>query len=129
MDIGAVESLYKETEPLGLRTLLVEPGRFRTKLLSESNLKAKKSQVTEYASASETHMNFLSAADFTQPGNPEKFVRLVLDLVRVEGVAEGRTIPFRLPVGTDSYEEIRAKIQDVEKLLEEWQPIITSTDY
>jgi hypothetical protein len=64
-----------------------------------------------------------------QPGNPERFVEIVLDLVRQEGCAEGKSIPFRLPVGKDAVEEIGAKVRDVLETMQEWDSIITETDY
>ncbi|KAF5707747.1 short-chain oxidoreductase [Fusarium mundagurra] len=126
---GVVESLHNETKFLGLRTLLMEPGRFRTPLLSTGHLQPKQSQIPDYQSASEIYHNHLHGGDLQQPGNPEKFVKIVLDLVREEGCAQGKTIPFRLPVGKDAVEEIRAKARDVLETMQEWDSIITETDY
>lgn len=127
--LGIVESLHKETQPLGLRTLLMEPGRFRTSLLSATNLKFKQSQISDYETASESHGEHLHSEDLKQPGNPEMFVRLVVDLVRQEGCAEGKVFPFRLPVGRDAVEEISLKLRETVDVLREWKDIITSTDY
>ncbi|KAG5747075.1 hypothetical protein H9Q70_010233 [Fusarium xylarioides] len=126
---GVVESLHNETKSLGLRTLLMEPGRFRTPLLSTGHLQPKQSKIPDYESASETHHDHLHGGDLKQPGNPEKFVKIVLDLVRQEGCAQGITIPFRLPVGKDAVEEIGAKARDVLETMQEWDSIITETDY
>ncbi|KAL5585627.1 hypothetical protein FOVSG1_015016 [Fusarium oxysporum f. sp. vasinfectum] len=126
---GVVESLHNETKPLGLRTLLMEPGRFRTPLLSTGHLRSKQSQIPDYESASETHHGHLHGGDLKQPGNPEKFVTIVLDLVRQEGCAQAKSIPFRLPVGKDAVEEIGAKARDVLGTMQEWDSIITETDY
>ncbi|KAF5967124.1 hypothetical protein FBULB1_11329 [Fusarium bulbicola] len=126
---GVVESLHNETKALGLRTLLMEPGRFRTPLLLTGHLQSKQSQIPDYESASEIHHNHLHVGDLKQPGNPEKFVAIVLDLVRREGCAQGKSIPFRLPVGKDAVEEIGAKVKDVLETMQEWDSIITETDY
>ncbi|CEI68015.1 unnamed protein product [Fusarium venenatum] len=126
---GVVESLHNETKSLGLRTLLMEPGRFRTPLLSTGHLRAKQSQIPDYQSASETHHGHLHGGDLKQPGNPEKFVAVVLDLVKKEGCAQGKTIPFRLPVGKDAVEEIGAKVGDILEIMKEWDSVITETDY
>lgn len=127
--LGIVESLHKETQPLSLRTLLIEPSRFRTSLLSATNLKFKQSQISDYEKASEPHGDHLHSEDLKQPGNPKMFVRLVVDLARQEGCAEGKVIPFRLPVGRDAVEEIDFKLRETMDVLRGWNDIITSTDY
>lgn len=124
-----MESLHNETKSLGIRTLLMEPGRFRTSLLSTTNLKSTQSQLQEYEAASATHCAHLKSEDYNQPGDPRKFVKLVLDLVRQEGCAKGKNVPFRLPVGRDAVEEIGLKLSEMGNVLEEWDSIISSTDY
>lgn len=71
----------------------------------------------------------LAKEDRAQPGDPEKAVEIILDLVRKEGCAEGRDVPFRLPLGTDSFGTMKEKCEEVLKLLEEWGPVILSTNY
>ncbi|KFZ17847.1 hypothetical protein V502_04380 [Pseudogymnoascus sp. VKM F-4520 (FW-2644)] len=126
---GIVESLYQETAHLGITPLLIEPGRFRTKLLSSGNMKVAASTVPEYAEAYGAQLDFLASEDQAQPGDPAKLVKIILDLVRREGVAEGREIPLRLPLGADVYGDIKAKCEKTLKLLEEWESTIRSTDY
>ncbi|OBS20356.1 hypothetical protein FPOA_06728 [Fusarium poae] len=126
---GVVESLHNETKSLGLRTLLMEPGRFRTPLLSTGHLQPKQSQIPDYESASKTHHGYLHGGDLAQPGNPEKFVKVVLDMVRGEGFAQGKHVPFRLPVGKDAVQEIGAKARDILDVMHEWDSVITETDY
>ena len=67
---GAVESLWKETKHLGIRTLLIEPGRFRTKLLSDQNMKAAASKVPEYVEASKAQLAGLAKEYQAEPGDP-----------------------------------------------------------
>jgi len=126
---GIVESLWRETSPLGIKTLLIEPGRFRTKLLSSGNMKAVSTEIPEYKDFSKTLLDGLAKADRMQPGDPVKLVEIVLDLVRQEGTAEGKEIPFRLPLGSDCYNDVKAKCEETLKLLKEWEPMIRSTDY
>lgn len=127
--LGIVEGLQRETEHLGIKTLLIEPGRFRTKLLSSGNLKAVVSSIPEYEEMSKTLRNQLAGEDQNQPGDPVKLVGIILDLVRGEGVAAGREVPFRLPLGTDCYADLKAKCEETLRLLEEWGPVIRSTDF
>jgi hypothetical protein len=64
-----------------------------------------------------------------QDGDPVMLVNIVLDLVRGEGVAEGKDNPFRLPVGKDCHDDIKSKGEETLRLLEVWGPVIKSTDY
>lgn len=129
VSIGIVEGLWRETAPLGIKTLLFEPGRFRTKLLSSDNMKATTSTIAEYAEFSESLLGQLAKEDRRQPGDPVKLVEIILDIVRQEGIAKGRNIPFRLPLGTDCYTDIKSKCEETLKLLKEWEYTIKSTDY
>ncbi|CZR50359.1 related to ketoreductases [Phialocephala subalpina] len=113
---------------LGIKTLLIEPGRFRTKLLSKNKMKAVISTIPEYAEFSKTRVATLSKEDQAQPGDPVKLVETILDLVRQEGITEGREVPFRLPLGRDVYGDMKTKCEETLKLLEEWKTTIRSTD-
>ncbi|KAH8886425.1 NAD(P)-binding protein, partial [Thozetella sp. PMI_491] len=126
---GFVESLRDETESLGIKNLLVEPGRFRTHLLSPGNLKVGISKIPDYVKGSQAHADALAASDRAQAGDPSKGVEVIIDLVRGEGCAANKTVPFRIPLGTDSYDTIKDKCDESLKLLEEWKPTIVSTDY
>ncbi|KAH7413980.1 hypothetical protein DE146DRAFT_14094 [Phaeosphaeria sp. MPI-PUGE-AT-0046c] len=125
---GIVEGLHAETAHLGLKTLLVEPGRFRTNLLSSSNMKARLSDIAEYAESSRAQMTGLAGEDQKQPGDPAKLVEIVLDLVRGEGVAQGMEVPFRLPLGVDCYTDIKEKCEATLAMLETWKNVARSTD-
>jgi len=128
-EIGLVEALGRETAHMGIRSLLVEPGRFRTKLLSTGNLDVVQSAIPEYCEASKDFVHGLAMEDQTQPGNTEKAVEIILDLVRKEGCATGREVPFRIPLGTDCYESIEEKCEATLRLLDDWKTVIKSTDY
>ncbi|KAK7428000.1 hypothetical protein QQZ08_005431 [Neonectria magnoliae] len=125
---GMVESLSRETEPFGIRSLLIEPGRFRTELLSSSNLKMVQSTIKDYAQRSKEFDEMLASANGTQEGDPEKGVSIILDLVHREGVAKGKEMPIRLALGPDAYDLIKGKCQETLKILEDWKDVTCSTD-
>ncbi|KAK0124111.1 hypothetical protein ONS95_009094 [Cadophora gregata] len=125
---GMVESLQQEVSPFGIRTLLMEPGRFRTQLLSSQNMKTVQSAISDYSQLSSARISGLEGEDRKQPGDPVKFVEYVLDLVRGEGVAEGREVPSRLPLGKDVFDDVKRKCEETLRLLEEWKEIIRGTD-
>ncbi|KAK7961759.1 uncharacterized protein PG986_002584 [Apiospora aurea] len=116
---GIAEALHNETETqhLGLRTLLVEPGRFRTKLLSAGNRQAATSKFPEYAELSQELIQHLAEEDQAQQGDPDKLVRILVDMVRREGCAAGKEVPFRLPIGVDMVADVREKCESTLALL------------
>lgn len=91
-------------------------------------MKAYQSTIPDYVEFSETFLAGLAKEDQAQPGDPVKLVKIILDIVRGEGVAQGRTTPFRLPLGVDVYDDIKAKCEETLKLLEDWSDVIKSTD-
>ncbi|KAF2107052.1 hypothetical protein BDV96DRAFT_506887 [Lophiotrema nucula] len=125
---GAVEALRNETANLGIKTLIMEPGRFRTLLLSSNNLKASRSTESRPAEYEEK-LEGLGKEDQRQPGDPKKFVEITIDVVREEGFAKGREVPFRLPLGIDCYDDVKSKCEETLRLLEEWKDVTTSTDF
>ena len=87
------------------------------------------SEIDDYADRSAAFLKMLEEEDMSQPGDPEKGVRVMIDLVRMEGCALDRKPPFRLPLGTDCYESIRDKCEATLALLKEWEGVIKGTDY
>ncbi len=92
-------------------------------------MKAATTQVAEYAKTNETRLEGLAREDQSQPGDPVKLTEIVVDLVRREGIANGREVPFRLPLGIDCFDEIKAKCEETMKLLEDWKDVIRGTDH
>lgn len=123
-----VESLNKEVRSLGLRTLLIEPGFFRTDLLAQGNLKTVESSITDYIESSKAFNKLLVDKNHAQSGDPKKGVAIIVDLVRQEGVAKDKTVPLRMPLGPDAYEVIKNKCDKTINLLEDWKHVISSTD-
>lgn len=124
-----MESLSRETEAFGLKTLLIEPGRFRTKLLSPGNLQVMQSKIPDYAEASREHANGLAKEDQTQPGDTQKAAKIIVDLVRKEGCAAAKDVPFRFPLGPDCFSTIKEKCEETLNLLQEWKDVINSTNH
>ncbi len=87
------------------------------------------SKIPDYAEKSKAFLKMLEGEDMAQPGDPEKGIKVVIDLVRKEGCAVGREVPFRLPLGADCYDDIKEKCEETLKLLRDWQHVIKGTDY
>ncbi|KAF2108973.1 hypothetical protein BDV96DRAFT_586312 [Lophiotrema nucula] len=126
---GVAESMKLETESFGIRSHLFQLGHYRTKLLSTDNYKAVPRTVDAYKALNDMIYGFLGQADSNQPGDPEKAVNIMIDIVKEEGVAEGKTQPLRLPIGKDALGTLRNKYVKYLELCNEWEDVITSTDY
>ncbi len=124
-----MESLRWEVEPLGIKTLLIDLGRHRTKFLSDENVKFVPTKIEDYKAASRDFRAGIAKEDRAQPADPEKSCKIILDLVRNEGIAIGKEIPFRLPLGVDSFDTIKEESEDALKLLEDWGFVIKSTEF
>ena len=124
--------LEMEVAPLGIRCLCPELGHFRTPVLSPAggNLRATTtSKFNEYAELLGTVMALRASLDGNQPGDPKKAVELMVDLVKGEGCAAGKTVPLRLPIGRDAREAIKVTCEEMLKTIEEWKDVIDSTDF
>ena len=63
-----------------------------------------------------------------EPGDSVKAVELMIELVKETGIAGGKTVPLRVPIGTDGLERVRAKCQETLKICDEWEQVAKSTD-
>src|SRR6476469_8123092 len=82
---GWLESLSPEVAPFGIRTMLVEPGFFRTELLSPESTKYAESSIEDYAERTEQTVAGWKGMDGLQGGDPAK---LADALVRLASQAE-----------------------------------------
>ncbi len=67
-------------------------------------------------------MNLFSAYNTNQPGDPKKGVQVMLDVVRGEGVAQGKEFPKSLLLGSDCFGSVQKQLDDYLKLQSEWKP-------
>ena len=113
----------------GIQSVLFEPGYYRTKVHTEGNLKFEPLSISEYSQLHNALQAGVAAVDGNQPGDPEKAAERMVDVVRREGMAAGKEIPLRMPLGRDAMDQVRNKCLNTLKILEEWEPLIVSTDF
>jgi len=100
---GWMESLTPEVAPFGIRTMLVEPGYFRTALLTEESTKYPEPSIEDYAEKTRATVAAWKAMNGKQPGDPAKLAKTLVQLA-------GRTEPpLRWPAGADAVEAIEQK--------------------
>ncbi|KAI0410583.1 NAD(P)-binding protein [Xylaria grammica] len=126
---GAVECLAQELALLApeIKVLLVEPGIFRTHVFS--NITYAPERVPEYAEFNASVRAFMASVIGNEPGDATKAVAVMINLVNGTGVAAGKTIPLRVPLGSDGLAVIRAKGDSIVQICDEWEEVAKSTDY
>jgi NAD(P)-dependent dehydrogenase (short-subunit alcohol dehydrogenase family) len=100
---GWMESLAPEIAPFGIRTMLVEPGFFRTELLSNDSTTFAKPSIDDYAERARETVAAWSRMDGKQGGDPAK---LADALIHLAGLEEP---PARFAAGADAVATFEAK--------------------
>jgi NAD(P)-dependent dehydrogenase (short-subunit alcohol dehydrogenase family) len=100
---GWMESLTPEIAPFGIRTMLVEPGFFRTELLSRDSTTFAAPAIDDYRQRTEETVAAWSAMNGKQSGDPAKLAAALVELIsRAEP-------PARFPAGADAVQAFEAK--------------------
>jgi NAD(P)-dependent dehydrogenase (short-subunit alcohol dehydrogenase family) len=102
---GWMESLAPEVAPFGIRTMLVEPGFFRTELLTPESTQYAHSSIEDYAERTELTVTAWKGMNGQQGGDPAKLAEALIQLVNRDEQ------PLRFPAGADAVDtfERRAK--------------------
>ncbi|CAN7614387.1 SDR family oxidoreductase [Pseudorhodoferax sp. LjRoot39] len=100
---GWMESLAPELAPFGVRTMLVEPGFFRTELLTPGSTTFAEPSLPDYAERTRATVAAWSAMDGQQGGDPAKLARALVQLAALDEP------PARFAAGADAVETFEAK--------------------
>jgi len=104
---GWIESMAPEVEPFGIRTMLVEPGFFRTELLTPESTTYAKSSIDDYAERTTQTVAAWNSMNGQQPGDPAK---LAAALVKLAGE---QNPPPRWVAGADAVATVEHKAHDL----------------
>ncbi|RMY66891.1 hypothetical protein D0862_15145 [Hortaea werneckii] len=133
---GALDQLLKtfvaELQAEGIdyiKTLIINPGYFVSDVAKpEKHERALGADWGEYPALKKMCHDLVPTLHGNQPGDTAKAARLVIDLVKGEGVGQGRELPLALPIGNDAFVKIKEQSKATLKMLEEWEDVIRSTD-
>jgi len=100
---GWMESLIPEIAPFGIRTMLVEPGFFRTELLTNDSTTFANSSIDDYAEKTKEIVTAWKSMDGKQGGDPAKLARALVKLADLEEP------PTRFAAGIDAVQTLEAK--------------------
>jgi NAD(P)-dependent dehydrogenase (short-subunit alcohol dehydrogenase family) len=104
---GWSESLTPEVAPFGVRTMLVEPGFFRTELLTQDSTRYAEPVIADYAERTRQTVTAWTGMNGQQSGDPAKLARA---LVQLAGSAEP---PLRWAAGADAVATFEQKAHDL----------------
>ncbi|MDQ0240283.1 MULTISPECIES: SDR family oxidoreductase [Arthrobacter] len=93
---GWAESLAPEIAPFGIRTMLVEPGFFRTELLTPESTRYAESTIGDYAQRTEQTVTSWKSMNGLQGGDPAKLADALIRLAELEQP------PLRFAAGADA---------------------------
>lgn len=119
---GLSEALAQEVAPLGIATIIVEPGPFRTEFLGRS-MRTATVEMPEYADTVGTRRRYRTDNDGTQPGGPTKAVAVIL------AVVDADEPPLHLPLGPRAYDLARTKFSAFLTDMDTWAPLATKTSF
>ena len=100
---GWIESLAPEIEPFGIRTMLVEPGFFRTELLSAESTTYAQPAIEDYAERTRQTVEAWSGMDGKQGGDPAKLADAIVQLAGLD------VPPARFAAGADAVQAFETK--------------------
>lgn len=125
---GMSESLAKEVAEFGIRVVIVEPGAFRSRFLD--NVVATEKGVGEDYKDTIVGEQIKTSGEWNgkQPGDVEKGVQRIFDVVTGTGLGKGKEGYLRCPLGRDLAEIVQGKIVDLVKTKTVFEDIWNSTD-
>jgi len=93
---GFMQALQTEVSPFGIDTTIVNPGFFRTELLTEQSTKYADNPIADYNEKREQLMKFWKGANGQQPGDPAKLAQALITIANEEKP------PLRFLAGADA---------------------------
>src|SRR5580704_5398673 len=117
---GWMESLHPEVAPSGITTTIVNPGFFRTELLTEQSTEYAEPSIKDYDERREKQIEFWKSNNGLQPGDPGKLARALITISSQE------TPPSRFIAGADAIAIAEQKVADLKTQIDANRDLSTS---
>jgi NAD(P)-dependent dehydrogenase (short-subunit alcohol dehydrogenase family) len=117
---GWMESLQAEVAPFGINTTIVNPGFFRTELLTEQSTTYAEPSIADYADRRGPLVEYWKSQNGKQSGDPAKLARALMT------VANQNPPPRRFIAGADAIAGAEQKIADLKAQIEANRDLSTS---
>ena len=120
---GWMESLTPEIAPFGIRTMLVEPGFFRTELLTNDSTTYAQPAIGDYAERTKEIVAAWKSMDGKQGGDPAKLADALVKLIAL------KEPPTRFAAGADAVRTFEAKANTLLAQAQAHSELSTSLEY
>ncbi len=120
---GISEGLAIEVKPFGIHVTSVAPGLFSTKFASNESYQNSRVILESYNDSVGGVRQFMKQLDGNQPGDPAKLAQVLIELTN------SKNPPVHLPIGKDAVAAFRTKMASMQKEIDEWETVSSSTDH
>jgi len=117
---GWMESLHAEVAPFGITTTIVNPGFFRTELLTEQSTNYAEPSIEDYDERRAKQLEFWKAQNGQQSGDPAKLARALIRIVNQVPP------PRRFIAGADAIATAEQKVADLKAQIDAERDLSTS---
>jgi NAD(P)-dependent dehydrogenase (short-subunit alcohol dehydrogenase family) len=120
---GFMESLAPEVAPFGISTMVVEPGFFRTDLLTPESTSYAESSIDDYAVRTKQTVEAWNGMNGQQGGDPAKLAAALIAL------ATSERPPARWVAGADAVAGVEQKAEDLLAQVDAHRELSSSLDH
>src|SRR5207344_2315577 len=120
---GWMESLAAEIAPFGINTTIVNPGFFRTELLTEQSTNYATPSIADYDARRGPLVEYWKAQNGKQSGDPAKLARALITIANQEPP------PRRFIAGADAISTAEQKIADLKAQIDANRELSTSLNF
>src|SRR5216683_3663873 len=117
---GWMESLHAEVSPFGINTTIVNPGFFRTELLTEQSTNYAEPSIEDYDERRAKQLEFWKAQNGQQSGDPAKLARALIIIGSQEPP------PRRFIAGADAIATAEQKVANLKAQIDANRDLSTS---
>src|SRR6266496_3995822 len=117
---GWMESLQPEVAPFGITTTIVNPGFFRTELLTKESVTYAEPSLEDYAERTAEQLKWWEAQSGHQPGDPAKLAQALLT------IADEEPPPRRFIAGADAITLAEQKVAALQAQIDAFRDLSTA---
>jgi NAD(P)-dependent dehydrogenase (short-subunit alcohol dehydrogenase family) len=120
---GWMQSLQAEVEPFGINTITVNPGFFRTELLTDESTNFAERIIEDYNERRTQQMKFWKGYNGQQSGDPAKLAQALMTISSVEKP------PLRFIAGSDAVDTAEKVAATLQQQTEAYRELSSSLAY